>query len=161
MRKQIMFIHGFLEGSRSELGKKLAKRFRDEYDILAPEVTANPVESIKTINDMIKETTPDVIVGQGLGATYALLCEDKGKPIILVDPVYYPAEYLSEYLDKKMPYMCRRKDGSTEYTLSKEVLAKFSDPKVFGAIQKKKGRMTAIYDDDIPQLFLAIDTVLS
>ena len=142
-----IYIHGYLSGANSSTGQKLRAMKGDRFNILTPEVTANPQHSLQVINNLIKETNPAIIIGSSMGGLYTLACDSGKTPLLLVNPLLKPVETITEhFLNKTFPYHCSRLDGATEATITDRELKQFAeiDAKIPLLIEEKKPHLAAI-----------------
>lgn len=142
-----IYIHGYLSGANSSTGKKLKTMKGDRFDILTPEVNADPQHSLKIINDLIKECNPAIIIGSSMGGLYTLACESGDTPLLLVNPLLTPVETITEhFLNKTFPYHCSRLDGATEATITDRELKQFAEieTKIPSLIEAKLPHLAAI-----------------
>jgi predicted esterase YcpF (UPF0227 family) len=127
MKKKVLYIHGFLSGSNSTTIISLQKHYGYKYDFIVPELDADASVSIPKLNEIIKNETPSLIIGNSLGGFYALMCDSGDIPIIVINPCVNPYEHLKRYLNKKLEYHNKRKDGATTYLLTQETLETFKE----------------------------------
>lgn len=142
--KCLMYIHGFMSGANGTKQKQLSKKLKDRYEVIPPELTADPDESLDIINRMIAEYKPKVIVGTSLGGFLALMCESGDARIIVANPCLYPREEISRWKDEPQTYFCPRLDGVQTYTLSQEVLDKYLKYDAVAAAREKRDRLSAV-----------------
>lgn len=149
--KTLLYIHGFMSGSNGTKSKQLAKKFKDKYTVIAPELTADPDLSIDIINEYIDKYNPDIIVGTSLGGFMALMCNNQGKHVYLCNPCLYPQYELAQWLNQEQHYFCERIDGVQTYTLTNEILQKYCKYYPFSSISKNKDNIYAVCStcDDI------------
>lgn len=140
----IIYVHGFMSGGESLTAKRLRELYGDKYQIIAPEFTADPVESILKLDSVIRHYSPVAIVGTSLGGFYALMCESGNIPVFVVNPVVSPVEQMGHWLDDEQTYFCTRQDGAKRYTLDEKTLSKFSRFDVMSVISSKSQYVYAI-----------------
>lgn len=134
MKKKVLYIHGFLSGSNSTTIISLQKHYGYKYDFIVPELDADASVSIPKLNEIIKNESPSLIIGNSLGGFYALMCDSGDIPVIVINPCVNPYEHLKRYLNKKLEYHNKRNDGATTYLLTQETLETF---KGYGYIKDK------------------------
>lgn len=142
-----IYIHGYLSSANSSTGQKIRAMKGDRFNILTPEVTANPEHSLKVINDLIKESQPAIIIGSSMGGLYTLACDSREIPLLLINPLLTPVETITEhFLNKTFPYHCQRLDGATEATITDKELKQFAEieAKIPSLIEDKKPYLAAI-----------------
>lgn len=123
----MMYLHGFMSGANGSKQRQLQEQFKGRYRVVAPELTANPVESLRVINEMIDKENPEIIIGTSLGGWMALECRSNGADVIAINPVLDPQRQLARWLNQEQKYFCPRLDGVQTYTLTPEVLALYGD----------------------------------
>lgn len=142
-----IYIHGYLSGANSSTGQKLKAMKGERFDILTPEVNADPQHSLKVVNELIKESNPAIIIGSSMGGLYTLACDSRETPLLLVNPLLTPVETIKEqFLNKTFPYHCQRLDGATEATITDKELKQFAEieAKIPSLIEEKKPHLAAI-----------------
>ncbi|MCM1140722.1 MAG: hypothetical protein NC453_19300 [Muribaculum sp.] len=143
-KKHLMYIHGFMSGSNGTKQKQLAKKLKGRYEVIAPELTADPDDSLDIINRMIADYHPEVIVGTSLGGFMALMCDSGDAQLVVANPCLCPQEELSRWKDEPQTYFCPRLDGVQTYTLTQETLDKYLKYDATAAARKKKDRLSAV-----------------
>ena len=87
--KKILYIHGFRSSAKSSTILNIKANYH-HIEVHAFDVTHHPVESIKKIEDYIKEHDIDILAGTSLGGYYTL-CAKVDIPKIAVNPVLPPS----------------------------------------------------------------------
>ena len=118
----MMYLHGFMSGANGAKQRQLQRHFKGRYRVIAPELTANPVESLEIINALIEQEKPEIIIGTSLGGWMAIECNGIGADIIVINPCLTPQTQISRWLNQEQTYFCKRLDGVQTYTLTQEVL---------------------------------------
>lgn len=146
-KRTAIYIHGYMSGANSSTGQKLKARKSDRFRVLTPEVNADPAQSLKIINDLIRETKPAIIIGSSMGGLYTLACDSGETPLLLVNPLLTPVETITEhFLNKTLPYHSPRLDGATESTITDRELKQFAEieAQIPSLIEAKKPHLAAI-----------------
>lgn len=143
-QKKILYIHGFMSGANSYTVRRLICTYGHIYEILSPEVSGDPHDSISVINRVIAEENPRLIIGSSLGGFYALMCESGDIPVIVVNPCVNPYSHLQRYLDHKLSFHSKRDDGETSYCLTTQILERFKDYDVVEAVKSKIDNVFAL-----------------
>ena len=123
--RAMMYIHGFMSGARGSKPRQLRSKYGEQFRILAPELTADPDESLAKINKMIEEYKPEIIIGTSLGGWMAMACNAGDAKVVVVNPCTEPQQQLARWIDEPQNYFCDRLDGVQTYTLTQEVLDKY------------------------------------
>lgn len=121
-----MYLHGFMSGANGAKQRQLQRHFKGRYRVIAPELTANPVESLEVINALIEEEKPEIIIGSSLGGWMAIECNSGDADVIVINPSLRPQNSISRWRDQEQTY-----------TLTQEVLDLYKD---YDAISTAKYR---------------------
>lgn len=140
----LMYIHGFMSGANGTKQIQLKKKLKDYYNVMAPELTADPEEAINIINDMIEQYHPEVIVGTSLGGFMSLICNNINTTVYLCNPCLNPYKEISRWLNEPQTYFCERIDGVQTYTLTQDILDKYLKYDIFDILNKHKDNIFAI-----------------
>lgn len=139
----MMYIHGFMSGANGAKQRQLQKRFKGRYEVIAPELDADPDSSLAVINKLVKERRPDIIVGTSLGGFITLMCEsDDDTQLVVVNPCMTPQTQIDRWKDEPQTYFCKRLDGVQTYTLTQETLDKYP---AYDAVTTAKAKRDRIY----------------
>lgn len=139
-----MYIHGFMSGSNGTKQKQLARKLKGRYDVIAPELTADPDEALGIINQMISDYHPEVIVGTSLGGFMALMCDSGDAQLVIANPCLCPQEELSRWKDEPQTYFCPRIDGNQTYILTQDTLDKYLKYDATASAIEKRERLSAV-----------------
>lgn len=141
----MMYIHGFMSGANGAKQRQLQKRFKGRYEVIAPELDADPEKSLAIINRLIKERKPAIIVGTSLGGFMTLMCESGNDTLlVVVNPCMTPQTQIDRWKDEPQTYFCKRLDGVQTYTLTQETLDKYLAYDAIAAAKKKRNRLYAL-----------------
>ncbi len=138
----LMYIHGFRSGANGSKREQLQKHFEGQYRVIAPEVDADPEESLAKLNEIIALEKPKIIVGTSLGGWMTLMSESGEAELIVVNPCVDPKQTLSQWKDEELPYFCPRLDGVQTYTVTQQILDKYDNYNLIDAV---KGKTTCIH----------------
>ncbi|MCM1223333.1 MAG: hypothetical protein NC548_53660 [Lachnospiraceae bacterium] len=142
-----IYIHGYLSGANSSTGQKLKAMKGERFNILTPEVDADPEHSLEIINKLIQKTKPAIIIGSSMGGLYTLACNSGETPLLLINPLLTPVETITEhFFNKTLSYHSQRLDGATETTITNRELSQFAEigAKIPSLIEAKKPYLAAI-----------------
>lgn len=140
----MMYIHGFRSGANGSKREQLQQHFEGRYRVIAPEVDADPETSFARLNEIFARERPEIIVGTSLGGWMTLMCDSGDAQLVVVNPSTHPEQTLSRWVGQELPYFCERLDGVQTYTLTKEVLDKYSRYDITKSIREKSDRIHAL-----------------
>lgn len=140
----MMYIHGFRSGANGSKREQLQQHFDGRYRVIAPEVDANPETSLAKINEIIAREKPEIIVGTSLGGWMTLMCDSHDAQLVVVNPSTHPEQTLERWVGQELPYFCERLDGVQTYTLTREVLDKYTRYDITDSIREKSDRIHAL-----------------
>lgn len=140
----MMYIHGFRSGANGSKHEQLQKYFEGRYRVIAPEVDADPEKSLALLNEVISREQPAVIVGTSLGGWMTLMCDSGDAELVVVNPSTDPQSTLSKWVNQPLPYFCPRLDGIQTYTLTEDILDKYTSYNTLDSINKKADRIHAL-----------------
>lgn len=140
----IMYIHGFRSGANGSKREQLQQHYEGRYRVIAPEVDADPETSLAKINEIIAREKPEIIVGTSLGGWMTLMCDSRNAQLVVVNPSTHPEQTLARWVGQELPYFCERLDGVQTYTLTREVLDKYTRYDITDSIREKSDRINAL-----------------
>lgn len=140
----MMYIHGFMSGANGAKQRQLQQRFKGRYEVIAPELDADPDNSLAIVNQLVEEYRPDIIVGTSLGGFMVLTCESGDAKLVVVNPCMTPQTQISKWKGEPRTYFCKRQDGVQTYTLTQETLDKYLAYDAVAAVQEKRNRVYAL-----------------
>lgn len=123
--KKILYIHGFRSSAKSSTILNIKANYH-HIEVHAFDVTHHPVESIKKIEDYIKEHDIDILAGTSLGGYYTL-CAKVDIPKIAVNPAVNPEDSLSRLPEicEEVEYFNEREDGVKTFKCTIDDLEEF------------------------------------
>lgn len=140
----MMYIHGFRSGTNGSKRAQLLRQFGDRYRVIAPEVDADPEQSLAKLNEIIAQEKPEIIVGTSLGGWMTIMCDSGDARLVIVNPSTEPQTTLAQWVGQELPYFCERLDGVQTYTLTQEVLDKYAAYDIVKNIREKSDRLYAL-----------------
>lgn len=140
----MMYIHGFLSGANGTKQQQLQKRYKGKYRVIAPEVDADPDKALAIINEIISKERPEIIIGTSLGGWMTVMCQSGDAKLVIVNPSTHPDQTLSRWLDQEQQYFCPRLDGVQTYTMTREVLDKYTKYDIEKEVKTKAARLNAL-----------------
>lgn len=123
--KKLLYIHGFRSSAKSSTICNLQRDYH-EVEVHAFDVTHHPVESIKKIEDYVREHDIDILAGTSLGGYYTL-CAKVDIPKIAVNPTLNPENSLSilPEIGEVVDYFNERADGVQTFKCTIDDLQEF------------------------------------
>lgn len=123
--KKLLYLHGFASSGQSGTVKSL-RMLLPEATVIAPDIPISPKEALPFLQDLVQKEQPDLIIGTSMGAMYAQLMG--GHDRILVNPAFEIASTLvSRNMLGKITFHNPRKDGQTDFLLTKSILQEFKE----------------------------------
>lgn len=130
MDKKILYLHGFASSGASGTVEILRKEFlgtcaEDRVSVVAPDIPVDPKEALPFIKDIALREQPKLIVGTSMGAMYAQQLH--GFERICVNPSFALSKKFDVLYVGKHKWLNRRRDGETEFHITKEVIRHFEE----------------------------------
>ena len=158
--KKIMYLHGFASSGasgtvgllRHELWEKAAPDRR--VTIVAPDIPLDPLVALPMLEELAYDEMPDLVIGTSMGGMYAQMLH--GFTRVCVNPAFWISRKYDILFVGKHKWMNQRKDGETEFHVTKELIAHFQEVEAH--------QFDGVTDDDrtlCHGLFGDEDTVLS
>lgn len=91
--KKILYIHGI--NSSGNTGRMLKRIFKERYgdvEVIAPSIPANYHEAEKVVDEVMKNESPDLVIGTSLGGFMTLATQTPYR--IAINPTLYPSKTL-------------------------------------------------------------------
>ena len=93
--KKILFLHGFYASGQCVPALALKDAFKGRADVLTPDLSIHPKESLSLIKEICDKEHPAVLVGNSCGSFYAqMVASVTGKPALLGNPHFKMTEFL-------------------------------------------------------------------
>ncbi|MBR3085381.1 MAG: hypothetical protein IKH04_03155 [Kiritimatiellae bacterium] len=129
--KKILYLHGFASSGasgtvgllRRELWEKAPPDRR--ATVVAPDIPLDPAVAFPMLEALAYDEMPDLIVGTSMGGWYAQMLH--GFPRICVNPCFWLSRKYDILFVGKHKWMNRRKDGETEFHVTKETIAHYQE----------------------------------
>jgi predicted esterase YcpF (UPF0227 family) len=94
---KILYIHGFASCGKGNKSLLLKSHFGTE-NVIAPDLPPSPIDAINMIEEILKSTSIDLLIGSSLGGYYATYIAEKYRmKAVLVNPSTQPWETLAAY----------------------------------------------------------------
>jgi len=129
--KKILYLHGFGSSGASGTVELLRKEFWSNAEpsrravVVAPDIPLDPLVAEKAIEAIAYDEMPDLVVGTSMGGMYAQLLH--GFVRICVNPSFWISKKYDILHVGKHKWYNRRKDGETEFHVTKETIAHFQE----------------------------------
>ena len=92
--KKILFLHGFFASGQCVPALALKDAFKGRADVLTPDLSIHPKESLSLIKEICDKEHPAVLVGNSCGSFYAqMVASVTGKPALLGNPHFKMTEF--------------------------------------------------------------------
>lgn len=118
----ILYLHGFASSGNSGTAKEIQECLPN-CKVIAPDLPLHPSEALELIHKIVDEQEIDLVIGTSMGGYFAVQISDRMK--ILVNPSFHVSRMMKNRLDDNyemtIPYFKARKDGATEFVLTKEI----------------------------------------
>ena len=118
---KILYLHGIGSGANSRTPRELRKYLPD-FEIIAPQLPANPKEAVKFIRDNYAlEDDIALVVGTSLGGFYALTLPMVKK--LIINPAMFADIDVSKSLGMGVQnFLSKREDGASTYIIDEEFI---------------------------------------
>ena len=93
--------------------------------VTAPDIPVDPVVAMPMLEELAYDEMPDLVVGTSMGGMYAQ--QLRGFTRICVNPCFTIAKKYDILYVGKHKWLNRRKDGETEFHITKEIIAHFQE----------------------------------
>ena len=129
--KKILYLHGFASSGasgtvgllRHELWEKMPPDRR--VTIVAPDIPLDPLVALPMLEELAYDEVPDLIIGTSMGGWYTQMLH--GFTRICVNPAFWLSKKYDVLFVGKHKWMNQRKDGETEFHVTKEIIAHFQE----------------------------------
>ena len=122
--KKILYVHGFASSGQSGTVTRLRTVFPNAT-VIAPDIPVHPEEALPLLQQVCKEEHPDLIIGTSMGGMYAQ--QLRGFTRICVNPSFTITKKDNVLYVGRHKWLNRRKDGATEFHVTKETIAHFQE----------------------------------
>lgn len=128
--KKLLYLHGFASSGASGTVDILRREFLGSKDeervqVVAPDIPVDPHEALPFIKSLAESEQPSLIVGTSMGAMYAQQLH--GFERICVNPCFALSMKYDILSVGKHKWLNRRKDGATEFHVTKETVQHFRE----------------------------------
>ena len=128
--KKILYLHGF--GSSGASGTVALLR-RESWGgdaahratVTAPDIPPDPAEAMPMLEALAYDEMPDLVIGTSMGGMYAQML--RGFLRICVNPSFTISKKYNVLYVGRHKWLNRRKDGETEFHVTKEIIEHFKD----------------------------------
>jgi len=128
--KKILYLHGFGSSGASGTVEVLRREFwgvdaARRAIVVAPDIPIDPAVALPMLEELAYDEMPDLVVGTSMGAMYAQQLH--GFTRICVNPSFCLSKKYDILFVGKHKWLNRRKDGETEFHVTKEIIEHFRD----------------------------------
>ena len=128
--KKIMYLHGFGSSGASGTVELLRKEFWNaeaahKATVVAPDIPVDPSVAMPMLEALAYDEMPDLVIGTSMGGMYAQQLH--GFVRICVNPSFTITKRYDVLYVGKHKWLNRRKDGETEFHITKETIAHFQE----------------------------------
>lgn len=129
--KKIMYLHGFASSGSSGTVGLLRREFWEKATpdrratIVAPDIPLDPLVAFPMLEALAYDEMPDLIIGTSMGGWYAQMLH--GFLRICVNPSFWLSKKYDILFVGKHKWMNRRKDGETEFHVTKETILHYQE----------------------------------
>lgn len=124
----ILYLHGFASSGNSGTAREIQETL-PKCRVISPDLPIDSDEAIQLIQKTIDEESIDLVIGTSMGGLFASMVHDM--PRILVNPSFHISHMMMSRLDGAesvvIPFFKTRKDGATEFTLTREQADRYFD----------------------------------
>ena len=128
--KKILYLHGFGSSGASGTVELLRKEFwgadaAHRATVVAPDIPVDPSAAFPMLEALAYDEMPDLVIGTSMGGMYAQML--RGFLRICVNPSFTISKKYNVLYVGKHKWLNRRKDGETEFHITKETIAHFQE----------------------------------
>ena len=129
--KKILYLHGFGSSGASGTVDLLRREFWERTDaahravVVAPDIALDPLVAFPMLETLAFEEMPDLVIGTSMGGFYAQQLH--GFTRICVNPSFWLTKKYDVLYVGKHKWLNRRKDGETEFHVTKDTIAHFQE----------------------------------
>ena len=129
--KKILYLHGFGSSGASGTVDLLRREFWERTSaahraiVVAPDIPVDPLDAFPMLETLAFEEMPDLIIGTSMGGFYTQQLH--GFTRICVNPSFWMSKKYDLLHVGKHKWLNRRKDGATEFHVTKETIAHFQE----------------------------------
>ena len=126
--KKILYLHGFGSSGASGTVELLRREFwgadaAHRASVIAPDIPIDPLDALPMLERLAYDEMPDLIIGTSMGGMYAQQLH--GFMRICVNPSFWLSKKYDILFVGKHKWLNRRKDGETEFHVTKEIVEHF------------------------------------
>ena len=129
--KKILYLHGYASSGASGTVQLLRHEFWDKAEpwrravVVAPDIPLDPLVALPMLRELAEKERPDLVVGTSMGGMYAQQLH--GFTRICVNPSFWCSRKYDLLFVGRHKWLNRRKDGETEFHVTKETIAHFQE----------------------------------
>ena len=128
--KKILYLHGFGSSGASGTVELLRREFWGKdisrrAIVIAPDIPIDPAIALPMLRQLASDEMPDLVIGTSMGGMYAQQLH--GFLRICVNPSFCLSKKYDILSVGKHRWLNRRRDGETEFHVTKETIAHFQE----------------------------------
>ena len=129
--KKILYLHGFGSSGASGTVEMLRREFWERVEpfrravVIAPDIPLDPIEAVGALEELAYDEMPDLVIGTSMGGMYAQMLH--GFTRVCVNPAFWISRKYDVLYVGKHKWLNKRKDGETEFHVTKETIAHFQE----------------------------------
>ena len=122
--KTVLYLHGFASAGSTGTATQMRNHlYPSGIRVLSPDVPTDPIEAMQMLQQLVKDESPDLIVGTSMGAMYAE--QLRGVKRILVNPSFHMARLLTFRGLGRHEFRNKRQDGAKDFKVDKAMIQAF------------------------------------
>lgn len=119
---KIIYLHGFASSGATGTAQML-RSILPEVEVIAPDISMDPVEALPFLKSFCEEQQPDLIIGTSMGGMYAQ--QMRGFRRICVNPALNMSRMSRVLKPGVHKYLNGRKDSAKEFRITKDTIAHY------------------------------------
>ena len=134
-QKKILFLHGFFASGQCVPALALKDAFKGRADVLTPDLSIHPKESLSLIKEICDKEHPAVLVGNSCGSLVGNSCGSfyaqmvasvMGKPALLGNPHFKMTDFLKTRIGEHQ-FKSPRRDGNQKFIIDEALIDEFAE----------------------------------
>ena len=123
---KILFLHGFYASGQCVPALALRDAFRGRAEVLTPDLSTHPQESLRLIHAIIDHEKPHLLMGNSCGSFYAqMVAPVVGIPALLGNPHFQMTSFLKQRLGEHQ-FKSPRQDGNQHFVIDEALIQEFA-----------------------------------
>ena len=143
--KKVLYVHGFASSGQTGSVHTLRLLLPDAA-IIAPDLPVEPAAAMDLLMEVVRDETPDLIIGTSMGGMYAEMLY--GVDRIIVNPAFQLADTILKNNGLgRTEFHNKRADGETSFLVTKTLLEHFREVSshCFGKAEEDRERVFGLF----------------